>query len=94
MTMTRKTPKASEPQAKLLARLFAGGKGSYSSGYNTPSEVVLVKHGWVSLGEGYAAPNPEITFYPMTLTTAGEEALLSHLMERRHQRIMKAGATP
>jgi len=94
MTMTRKTPKASEAQAKFLARLFAGWTTSYSSGYNEPTRAALLKRGWISLGEGYPAPNPELTLYPMMLTTAGEEALLSHLMERRHQRIMKSGATP
>lgn len=92
--MSRKEPKASEAQAKFLARLFAGWATSYSSGYNEPTRAAVLKKGWISLGEGYPAPNPEITLYPMTLTTAGEEALLSHLLERRYRRAQGAGATP
>jgi len=94
MTMTRKAPKASEAQAKFLARLFAGWTTSYSSGYNEPTRAALLKKGWIILGEGYPAPNPEITLYPMTLTTAGEEALLGHLLDRRYRRVQESGATP
>ena len=94
MTMTRKAPKASEAQAKLLARLFAGQVVNFSSGYNTPTLAAIFRNGWVGLGAETPAPNKAFTWRKMHLTPAGEEALLSHLLDRRYRRVQEAGATP